>query len=290
MRRFLRHILLIGILIAGLSMLLDYAYTRAFYNDTPRNKVQLAAQLENENIDFIFLGSSRVENHIDCDIVRKLTGKSCLNLGFQGGRIKDYRVLASILKENNITFEKLLLQVDYSYNFDNYSPIFLAQLAPFITRDNFPEYLKKDLPRSFNNGIPFLRYASNEKMIGIREVTSQFLKREIAFDLSNGFSPLEGSGKSVSGHFPDQLKYPNEALENITNLFSEKVILFTAPYCKIAVNRDSFMQSLVTMYPNVYNFIDIFDTQERYLYDCGHLNAQGAEKFTEILTNEILIN
>lgn len=290
MKQFINHIAILLVLLITLAFVLDTTYSAIFRNDNPRNKVQLVANLKNEHIDYIFLGSSRVENHIDCDLVEKLTGKSCINLGLQGGRFKDYRVLASLLKENKVTYKKILVQIDYSYNFDNYSPLFLAQVAPFVNRDDFPEYLKRELPQELNLEIPFKRYAVNDKVVGFRETISQLFKKPVKIDLRNGFVPLEGVGTSISGHFPDAIDYPNKAAEDIINMNPNSIVLFAAPYCNSSTTRNDFMAMLENKYPSLHNYVGIFDEIEGMHINCGHLNSKGAAKFTEILTKDILLD
>lgn len=290
MKRFFTYIIIIVALVLVIAFTLDLLYSTVYVNDKPRNKVQLVANLTNTHIDYIFLGSSRVENHIDCDQIEKLTGKSCINLGLQGGRLKDYRVLAYLLKNNRVTYEKIFVQVDYSYNFDNYSPLFLAQIGPFVNRNNFPELLKEELQKEVNSKMPFVRYALNEKAIGFRETLSQFFEKGVKVDLQNGFVPLEGLGTAISGHFPDSVNYPNLVLEEIITLDPDSTILFAAPYCNSSKTRNDFMSSLQIKYPSLHNYIDIFDNVEGMSVNCGHLNANGAQVFTGILTKDILLD
>ncbi|WP_236642037.1 hypothetical protein [Dokdonia sinensis] len=270
-------------------IVLDYVYSTAFRNEFPRNKIQLVANLKNEHIDYIFLGSSRVENHIDCGQIENLTGKSCINLGLQGGRFNDYRVLISLLKENRVTFEKMLVQLDYSYNLNDYSPAFLANLVPFVGRDDFPKKIKEELNLPIAYKIPFIRFASNDKLTGIREMILQYAGKEPSNNLSNGFKPLQGIGTAVSVTFPKEIANNNDELDAIQSI-NENIIFFTAPYCKNTANRDAYMDALTERYPKLKNYIAIFDDQEQYYSNCGHLNKEGAERFTEVLTQEILLD
>ena len=141
MRSFFKYIGVISIIIVVVLLLLDVIYTAAYQNEVPRNKVQLVANMKESHIDYIFLGSSRTENHIDCELVEKLTGKSCINLGIQGGRLNDYKILVRLLKHNSISFEKLFVQVDYIYNFKGHSPSFIASFMPFLNSNNLPPNL-----------------------------------------------------------------------------------------------------------------------------------------------------
>lgn len=289
MRGFLKHIGFIVLIVILLSYLLDALYSEAFKNATPRNKVQLVANLKDTKVDYIFLGSSRVENHIDCDLITKMTGKSCLNLGLQGSRINDGKALALLLEANNVVYEKLLMQVDYIYNFYDYSPSFVGTISPYLGNTNFPEALVDELDLPVAYGLPFARYALNDKISGVREVVLQYAKKSPKLDLDNGFKPLQGVGKNVSGKFPDTIVDHNEDLEELLAI-NDNIILFTAPYCQNTENRDVFMNELSKRYPDLINYIDIFDNEEAYFSNCGHLNIEGAIKFTEILTKDLLLD
>lgn len=288
MKKFGLHIFFILVITIVCCVVFDSIYTYFFNKGTPRNKVQLVANLKNTNIDFIFLGSSRVDNHIDCDLIEKLTGKSCLNLGLQGSRINDAKGLALLLKANNVTYQRLFVQVDYIYNYHNYSPAFIAATVPYIKNDNFPEDFKNDLELSSIYDVPFARFALNDKVSGFREVLLQMVHKKPKVDLSNGFSPLTGVSKGGSGTFPEKIIATNKQLEELL-LLNDKISLFTAPYCKNTLNRESFMQQLTTKYPSLINYVALFDNEEHYFKNCGHLNKEGARQFTEIFTNKILL-
>lgn len=289
MKKMLIYLIIICALLVVSSVLLDIGYTASFKNDIPRNKVQLVANLKDRHIDFVFLGSSRVENHIDCDLITKLTGKTCINLGLQGSRINDGKALAQLLRTNSVTYNKLLMQVDYIYNFHNYSPSFISSIIPYVNNENFPKYLKEDLNLPLSYNLPFVRYAHNDKLAGLREVILQYAGKKPTINFKNGFNPLEGIGKVISGEFPVEIDASNVDLDRLLAI-DDNIVLFTAPYCKNTINRDEFLGELTTRYPRLRNFVNIFDDQEDYYSNCGHLNKEGAARFTEIITNDILKN
>lgn len=287
----IKHISIILILFTVLTLILDVIFQKAYQSSVPRNKVQLVANLSDTHIDYIFLGSSRTENHIDCEQVEKLTGKSCINLGLQAGRIKDYRILVDIIQRNRVTYNNLFIQLDYSYNFDDYSKGFLAQLMPFINQANFPRSSYENLEIPYYYRLPYLRFASNEKKIGFRETLLQWLQKSVKGNLQNGFVPLEGSGTNISGHFPKEIAPSNQALQDIIeSVETNRLVLFTSPYCKNGENRDVFIQELKARFSSLQDYSALFDKNEKYFVNCGHLNKEGAERFTKILTQEILLD
>lgn len=290
MKYFMLHVFKVIIVFIASMYLLDFIYNYVYSNDHPRNKVQLIANSNNQYIDYIFLGSSRVENHIDCDLIEKLTGKSCINLGLIGGKPKDLRVMASFIKTNNITYDKLFVQIDYNYNATAHSPLFIALVAPFIQKEEFPKDLKSELDNQLYGSIPFFRYAKNDEIIGFREIVMQLIKKDINVDLNNGFVPLPGCGKGISGHFPSNVIYPNKAIEEVLVMHSNNTVLFTAPYCNSSATRDLFMNELKGYYPKLQDYSRLFDEEDDLTVNCGHLNPKGAKKFTEILTRDLILN
>tara|TARA_R110002012_G_scaffold78937_1_gene201085 strand:+ start:73673 stop:74581 length:909 start_codon:yes stop_codon:yes gene_type:complete len=289
MKKMLIYLIIICALLVISSVLLDVGYTASFKNDIPRNKVQLVANLKDRHINFVFLGSSRVENHIDCNLITQLTGKSCINLGIQGGTIADSNVMMQMLNLNRVTYDKLLLQVDYMHNINNNSPAFVSQLTPFLRSKRFSKELAKRLTLPKIYDLPFVRYAINEKYNGVREVVLQVFQKESSVDMYSGFNPLMGVGNDISGHFPDEIASSNADLDEILAT-GDNVVLFTAPYCKNTLNRDEFIEALTIDYPQLKSFVDIFDDEEDNYANCGHLNMEGAQKFTHRITDDILRN
>lgn len=290
MSSFIKYLSVILVILTILLFLMEGIYTASFQKGFSRNKIQYVIQLSDKHIDYIFLGSSRVENHIDCELVTRLTGKSCINLGLQGSKTIDSAALLQILVDNGVTYEKVLFQLDYAVNFDSYSPAFKSYIAPFIKNKNIDENLigQLDLPNSFK--MPFIRYANNDKIVGVREVLLQLYGKPGRIDFSNGFEGLEGTGKNIKGRLPQRIKPNNKGVIWMKKLEPHKMVFYTSPYCSAATNRKEMILSLQSNYPSVISYIDIFDDKEIYFVDCGHLNKHGASSFTEILTKDLLID
>lgn len=286
MKKFFIHsALILGITFVSM-IVLDYVYDVIFHTSNPRNKVQYVTQLKNTHVDYIFLGSSRVENHIDCELFEKITGKSCLNLGLQGGRLKDAATLLQMLQNNNVTYTKSVVQVDYLYNFGGYSVPFRGYINPYIHDDIIPEELVRS--SEFKGvGVPFYRFMSQDKLCGFREIVTQSISKKPAVDLNNGFVPVYGVGNNIAGTFPDTIKDNNDAITLLESISTNDIVYFAAPYCKNAENRDAFMEELSRRIPNFLNHIDVFDEEETLFSNCGHLNLEGAQKFTRIIAHDL---
>ncbi|MEP3837194.1 MAG: hypothetical protein ABJM36_06075 [Algibacter sp.] len=289
MKPFLLYILKITIAVIVLMYALDALYSYTFVNNYPRNKVHKILQLKNKHYDIAFLGSSRTENHIDCELVKKITGKSCVNLGISGASLGDMLVLLSLAESNKITFDSLVIQIDYNFYHSGLSNTFKANLVPFIKNSVIKRVLNNDKDNFYYNYIPFYRYMKYDKVLGFREFLATFLNKKPKKEVAYGFNPKHGVGLEVSGKLPDAFSNTNADLESIKTLVNRvdsKLFLFTAPHCNKIINRNK-LQELNTVLPTLYNYVSLFDNKEEYFFNCAHLNIEGAREFTEVLIHDM---
>lgn len=269
---------------------LDALYSYTYINNQPRNKVHKILQLKNKHFDIAFLGSSRTENHVDSEMVEKLTGKSCVNLGISGASLGDMLILLTLAESNNITFDNLVIQIDYNYYNFGLSNTFKANLIPFIKNPVIKKELNKDKDNFYYNYIPFYRYMKYDKVVGFREFLATFLNKKPKKEVTFGYNPKHGVGLEVSGKLPDTFSKTNAEFESIKELVNRthtKLFLFTAPYCNKIDNRDK-LQELKTVIPSLFSYVGLFDNKEEYFFNCGHLNIEGAREFTKILIEDII--
>lgn len=290
MKEFIKYIFKIIIIAFVIMYVFDKVYSYTFQNGTPRNKIQKILQLNNHHYDYAFLGSSRTENHIDCELIEKLTGKSCINFGISGGTIGDMLILMTIAESKGITFNEVFLQVDYSYNGSGISNNFRASLVPYINDKVVKHQLIKNGESVFYNYIPFYRYLKYDKVVGFREFFSVLFNKKPKTDLNVGFAPKTGQGLAVSGKLPNKFKAENDELTALFRLMEKrntKLTCFTAPYCKNIENR-AVMRTLKSRIPDLKDYISIFDDNPEFFFNCGHLNIEGARAFTEIITEDLI--
>lgn len=288
MYRFLKHTVKIISLTLLLMYILDLGYSYVIQAGTPRNKIQKILQLENKHYNYIFLGSSRTENHIDCELIENLTGKSCINFGISGGSIGDMLVIMQLAKFNKVSFDKIFLEVDYNYNSAGLSRNFKATLVPFANHSIVKEVIVKEDDYFLYNYVPFYRYMKNDKVVGFREMYNSLMNNMPANNIDVGFSPKIGVGNKVNGNFPEKLNEENKEISRLIELQTNKrnIIFFTAPYCPLIKNRN-IVNGLSSKLDNFYNYVSIFDENEEYYFNCGHLNFEGAQKFTRILIRDL---
>ncbi|MBZ9729729.1 hypothetical protein LB467_08505 [Salegentibacter sp. JZCK2] len=292
MRKFLKYIAQILILITVLAVSLDHIYSYIYQNSKPRLKVQKILQLKNTHYDVAFFGSSRTENHIDCELVERVTGKSCINLGISGASITDMYILMEFAELNNIKFDKAFMQIDYNYNHTGLTNFFKAGIIPFINKSDIRSLIPSQDRKDAYFKIPFYRYLIYNKVLGTRELIASLMNRKNNLDFSLGFTPKIGQGTAVSGSFPSKLKRNNNDLDKMISLSEKsgtKLLFFTAPYCDEVENRH-IIHSLEKRLPNWKNYISIFDNKEENYFNCGHLNKEGAQEFTKIITEDLILN
>lgn len=293
MKKFSVYIIwgVLGIL--SLMTVLDVVYTRIYENSYPRTKFQYLRSLKNKKVDYIFLGSSRVENGIVPSVIFNKTNKTAVNLGFQAAKLADVYTVLQLIKEYNIHCEKILIQVDYIYNFaEGNSNIFQYEMIPFIRENAITkEYCERyvESPNA-NYYIPFYRYCTNDLKIGFREVFVNVIDKKIDIVRNKGYGAMYGNSRQLEGSLPNMILDSNVILDKIQSFSKQNninVVYFCAPFCK-NINNIDFISKLKNKMPEFKDFSGVI-LDDKMFVNCNHLNDNGAKQFTKILTEELLM-
>ncbi len=275
-------------------VVLDVAYTKIYETSSPRSKFQYLRSLKKKKVDYIFIGSSRVENGIVPSVISKKTGKSAVNLGFQAAKLSDIYTLLQLVKEYHIQYETILIQVDYIYNIEEgHSNIFEYEMMPFV-RENAINKNYSDAYAAHpvaNYYIPFYRYCSNDLKIGFREVFANLVGKKTNGISQKGYVARFGSSAVLAGALPAVILNKNATLDSMQSFIKQnkmKVVFYFAPVCRNSKNQD-FISKLKTKIPELKDFSRALYEDQLFM-DCNHLNDNGARRFTEILTQELLMN
>ena len=292
MKRFGFYIALILLVSVLILSVLDLVYTYTYVQGTPRNKISHLLSKENETIDHVFIGSSRVDNSIDAELVESITNKKAINLGIQGAKLDDSFLLVQLLEKQEIKTEIIFIQVDYTYNFnDDNSEILKSSLMPYIREDPISEFLqKRDEEFLFLKYFPFYRYLKYDYQLGFREFLNTAIGNKPRVNLKNGYFPKQGNnGRPLKGNLPSKILDENKNISAI-NSFAEKhdmkIIYFMAPYCTSPEETD-FPEELSARIEGFLDFSGIFTDKKEYFFDCGHLNDRGAKEFSKIFAKKI---
>jgi len=293
MKKFSAYIVggLLSILV--LMTVLDLVYTKIYQTSYPRSKFQYLRSLKDTKVDFIFIGSSRVENSIIPSVIYDITGKKAVNLGFQAAKLGDLFTLLQLIKAYNIHSETIFIQVDYIYNIvGGNSNICQYEMIPFIrenaiTKEYSDRYAMNPIANYY---IPFYRYCNNDLKIGFREIFANIIDIKSKVIINEGYRAFHGSAVKLEGSLPDAILDKNAILDSIQS-FSKcnnlKVVFYCAPFCKNNKNQD-FTSKLKAKILGFKDFSRVLDDDSMFM-NCNHLNDSGARRFTEIFTEEVLI-
>ncbi|HEY9221691.1 MAG TPA: hypothetical protein VIO43_08970 [Lutibacter sp.] len=84
---------------------------------------------------------------------------------------------------------------------------------------------------------------------------------------------------------PKEIAKNNIILDEIIDLCKKnkiELIFYVSPYCSKTKNMD-YINKLINKVPNLVDFSKGYD--DKLFVNCGHLNSQGAKKFTTDLYN-----
>lgn len=294
MRKFIKYLGSIFFVILVTLLFLDYSYTKVYENSNPRTKFQYFRSLKDKKINYIFLGSSRVENTIVTSLIEEQTGKSAMNLGFQASKLGDLYTMLKLIKKYDIQTDKIFIQVDYIFNIeDGYSNVMQYELMPFI-KDN--EITKEYFERHFSGEkemyyFPFYRYCHFDAKIGLREFILNIANKETKIIKNKGFAALQGNSSEHKNGLPMQInnsnKYYNKIIE-FSKINNMPVVFFCSPFCKHTKNL-IFMKKLKLKIPGLYDYSGVVNDDKMFA-NCSHLNQNGANYFTRYLIEKILMN
>jgi hypothetical protein len=294
MKKFINHMMLIFFGLTLILFFLDLSFTTVYENSNPRTKFQYLRSLKNKKADYIFLGSSRVENSIVPKIIKDKTGKSAINLGFQASKMSDIYTVLKLIKHYNIKTDNILIQVDYVFNYeDGYSNVMQYELMPFI-REN--EITREYFNRCFSDkqqlySASFYRYLNFESKIGFREFFLNLINKKTSVIQNYGFVALQGNSLEHNNSLPSQIISKNKYFEKIitfAKINKMPVSFFCAPFCKHTKNL-IFIKKLKQKIPELYDFSGVVNDDEMFA-NCSHLNQNGANYFTRYLIKKILIS
>lgn len=292
MRKILLFVFNTILLVVAFLVVLDFLYTTTYSNAAPRTKFQYFRSLKNQQVAYLFLGSSRVESTINPAIIIAKTGKSVVNMGFQAAKLSDIYLLLQLVKAYNIKTEKIFIQLDYIYNLENdCSNVLPYQVMPFI-REN--QYTNEYFERNYASDkwiyyMPFYRYGYFGTKIGFRELFSNIVHKETSVVAQKGFYGLEGTNENSSGALPQKLSNSNLYFTKIKAFASKnkiEVVFFCAPFSNKNKNI-SYIHKLQVRVPELYNFAQLIQ-DETMFKDSYHLNNKGATYFTEAFITKVL--
>lgn len=296
MKNFFKYLVSVICLVIILLLLVDAIYTNVYSNYYSNSKFQFFRSFKNKNVDYVFLGSSRVENGINPLVIDSITNSKSVNFSVQSSKVNDMLLLLKLLDVYNIKYKKVFIQIDYIYNsLNEYSNVLDYELIPFY---NSNDLIKKHLNSSnkyndFELSFPFMRYALYDQKNGIRRLISNFKTTASIYSHNNGFRELHGTlGLDIRTHdLPNKIIDFNQNFEDLKAYISSNnidVVYFFSPIRKDTKNKD-YVDKLKLKIPELKDYSSVIENS-KYFKDNIHLNKHGAKIFSAKMANDILLN
>jgi hypothetical protein len=289
MKQFLTFIGKLIVIVLVTAIALDVLYTLVYHQSNSRNKIDYLYNSKDKNYDVVFLGSSRVQNHLVPKIFNH-NGLKTYNFGLTRSRIQESALMLKLMVERNYKIKNLVLQVDLNINSNDHSEAIRSLFMPYIHSSPTIRNHYKNIDE-YNEllYLPFYRYMHYDARIGFREFYQSATHKKTNALANDGFYPLLKNERPMVP--ADLSKYSpkrNAAYEEIKSIckkYNINLIAITTPMCMSTINREYFKQ-LQSVYPEIHNFEDAV-TDDTYFSTCGHLNKQGAEEFTKFVYNAL---
>ena len=206
MKAYLRHTAFLLLLLLLLLLAADVVYTEVYKRTPAATKMQYALKTPNITTDYLFLGSSRVVNHIVPEEIEAISGKSVLNFGVPGSLPADNLLLLELMLQNGLRCETIFMQVDHVFNEHGASELFLGEAMPFVRQPLVETYFRQhaaDFKALYY--VPFYRYMKSEYAIGVRGLVQQVRARPEQVLQLGGFMAREGAVSFRKSELPGHI-------------------------------------------------------------------------------------
>lgn len=289
MKRFLKTTILTLIILLIALLLLDVIYTTIISHSSERNKVENVIHTKNKKYDVIFMGTSRANNHFVTKVFEDKGYKS-FNYGMSGSHMFETSLLLKLMIANKYKIKNLILEADLSICNEKRDEGTTARFMPYIHRNEIiKNHYKTESDFYSIYYLPFYRYIKFDNKIGFREVYDVALKKQTNTLYNKGYYPLISDKKGKMTNDISSLKaIRNKYFEEIKQICKQnkiELIVVMTPMCENTKGLDYF-DEVHQLYPEIYNFENVI-SDDKYFSSCGHLNNEGAQKFTKILLEKI---
>ena len=289
MKSFLIFIVKIVLITVLLAVVLDYSYTAVYLNSKSRDKVSDVFKSKARSYDVVILGSSRANNHFVTRIFEK-NGLKTFNYGMSGGHLYEASLLLKLMIERNYEIKTLILEADLNLSNDKQSEGVAAKFLPYIHRS---EIIKNHFEQEPNFNelyyIPFYRYLKFDSKIGSRELFNTIIQKKTVATENGGYYAL---GVNKKGNMKNNIVSlnplkRNKYYEEIKQLCKANNIHFIpimTPMCENVIGMNYF-EKVKSTYPEIHNYENVV-IENKYFSSCGHMNDNGARKFTSIIVRD----
>jgi hypothetical protein len=285
MQKFILFIAKILLTLLALLIALDVTYTNIYLRSSNRGKVEKVFNSKAKKYDVIILGSSRANNHFVPELFEN-KGLKTFNFGMSGAHLFEASLLLKLMAERNYSIKTVILEADLGLCNEKKSEAIAAKFLPYIhhsetIKKHFSE--QKDFTQLYY--VPFYRYIDFDALIGFRETYNTFINIPTNILDNSGYYPLTskkmGNMKNdISALKPIRNRYYEE-IKQICKRNNYKLITLMTPMCTNVKGLDYF-EKANAIYPEIHNLEDAV-VGDKYFSSCGHLNDDGAKRFTKVV-------
>jgi len=313
MKNFIVKLMVFSFILFGIGIIIQLIYPYSNYsNPYLKRKTNYLSETKT-NFDVIFIGSSRINNQIDCKIVDSLIGKTkSYNLGSNASFfLESENTLKYILNETQQKPKVIVLELQQKFNVTRVN-LFSDRNYNAHNLTNFPFILKYHIEKKNIKqiGMSFFSFVVNNfhynKTLHTKEYSDIIIKSQA------GFSPLENENQSErhTKLLNDTLeiqrrvkKFENDSREyKVSNAFVNEmyilnelckrkniklILLIPAPLepdgKELTVYKDKLKIPILDYSsPKLKQYYQI-----KNRFDYGHLNTKGSELFSQQLANDL---
>jgi hypothetical protein len=288
MQKFIRLIAFILIAVFFLAVVLDWGYTTIFQQSSNRGKIEYVYHANPQQYDVVFLGSSRANNHFVAPMFEN-KGIKTFNYGMSASHLFEASLLLKLMVERKFVIKKLILETDMNLANETRDAGISAQFLPYlhdseIIKDHFS--VEQDFWKLYY--IPFYRYLAFDAKIGFREMNRSWRQVPTNYLDNLGYHPLGGKKKGnmkndIRKMQPLDNRYYKE-IKAICKANNIELIALMTPMCSNVKGLDYF-DRVKSKYPEIHNYENAVEG-DQYFSSCGHLNDEGARKFTAIILKD----
>lgn len=288
MKQFLIFTVKILLTLFLLFVALDFLYTTVYLHCSNRGKIDYVYNSEARDYDVVILGSSRANNHFVSETFEK-EGLKTFNFGMNGGTLFEASLLLKLMIERKYEIKNVILEADLNLSNEGKAEGIAAKFLPYLHSSN-------TVKRHFENEtdfnklyyIPFYRYLKFETRIGFREAFFTAIQKETKLLEHNGYYSLGVTKGNMKNNIVNLNPVPyNVYYEQIKAICKANNINFIGimtPMCENVIGMNYF-DKVHNAYPEIHNYENAV-VENKYFSSCGHMNDEGARKFTSIVIHD----
>jgi hypothetical protein len=270
-------------------VILDYAYTQVYNSSENRGKIDYVYNSDGRHFDVLILGSSRANNHFVTEMFAE-KGLKTFNFGMSGSSLFEADLLLKLMVERKYKIKNLILEADLNLANEHRAEGIASKFLPYLdSSEVVKKHFSQEADFCYLYYIPFYRYIQFDAQIGFREMFLNAINKKTNHLDYAGYLALKNENKGIMKNDLSQKeplsknKYYEE-IKKICKLNNINLIPIMTPMCENTIGINYF-KKVKKAYPEIYNYENAV-IQDRYFSSCGHMNDEGARKFTSIVIHD----